>query len=596
MDNKRIISVIEVILFILILAAGSSAVILGACEGKTYSELEKRELESFPEVNIGDILSGKYERAFSDALADHFYGRDALVTAKNRAEIALGKREIDGTYISGDRLIGLYKDSDFDEKQIRENISYLTDFMAMIGQSVGYDHVRLMLVPGKNTVYRDELPWYMPVSERTDKLEDEIREALEKRLADVSFGTDAEDDEDVGGTSHESDSEDIELEEDGFNFDEGDPDADGFDFDEGDPDAESDVDGFNFEEGDPDAEDEPGAEGFNFEEGDPDAESGADGFNFEEGDPDAESSADTDKFNNEKAYLDSKNNNNRSSMKGDANKSVLGNDLSHDSENKVSSDKLADESEVKKTASNMIISLRSVFEEKKDEYIYYLTDHHWTMLGAGFAYDELLRNMPGDINESESHISDSMTNQTEQGNLSGNSNIDRQDQNGSQKKDDFSKSIGFETVSDDFLGTDYNRLHFYGKKDQLSKPEIPEADKASIVINNSGDVIKKDSIYDTEALKTADKYNYYFGGNYSSVVVNTDAKTDKKLLIIKDSYANSIVPYLCKDYKMIIMVDPRYISSGVTGYIPDGDKPDDVMIVYNEEKFMQDTHQFYLVQ
>ena len=93
-----------------------------------------------------------------------------------------------------------------------------------------------------------------------------------------------------------------------------------------------------------------------------------------------------------------------------------------------------------------------------------------------------------------------------------------------------------------------------------------------------------------------DKYIYYFGGNYSSVVVNTDAKTDKKLLIIKDSYANSIVPYLCKDYKMIIMVDPRYISSGVTGYIPEGVNPDDVLIVYNEEKFMQDTHQFYLVQ
>ena len=593
MEKKRIISVIEVILFILILAAGSSAVIIGACEGKTYSELEKRELESFPEVNAGDIFSGKYERAFSDALADHFYGRDAFVTAKNRAEIALGKREIDGTYISGDRLIGLYKDSDFDEKQIRENISYLTDFMAMVGQSVGYDHVRLMLVPGKNTVYRDDLPWYIPVSVRSDKLEDEIREALEKRLADVSSGTDAEEDEDAGGTSHESDSEEIDA-EDGFNFDEGDPDADGFDFDEGDPDAESDVDGFNFDEGDPDAE--SGTDGFNFEEGDPDAESDVDGFNFDEGDPDAESSADTDKFNNEKAYLDSKSNNNRSSMKGDANKSVSGNDLSHDSENKVSSDKLADESEVKKTASNMIISLRSVFEKNKDEYIYYLTDHHWTMLGAGLAYGELLRNMSGDINESESHISDGMTNQAEQGNSSGNSNNDRQDQNGLQKDEVFLKSIGFETVSDDFLGTDYNRIHFYGKKDQLSKPEIPEADKASIVINNSGDVINKDSIYDTEALKTADKYNYYFGGNYSSVVVNTDAKTDKKLLVIKDSYANSIVPYLCRDYKTIIMVDPRYISSGVTGYIPEGVKLDDVLIVYNEEKFMQDTHQFYLVQ
>lgn len=583
LNKKRIISVVEVILFILILFAGSSAVILGACEGKTYSELEKRELESFPEVNAGDIFSGKYERAFSDALADHFYGRDALVTAKNRAEIALGKREIDGTYISGDRLIGLYKDSDFDEKQIRENISYLTDFMAMIGQSVGYDHVRLMLVPGKNTVYRDELPWYMPVSERSDKLEDEIRDELGKKLVEASYGADGEDDEDVGGTSHESDSEDIELEEDGFNFEEGDPDAE----------SGADADGFSVEGRDSGAENTQ-----------PDQVSLIDNAAL------SMSSA-IDKPTSKlmvamnhgivgkhfsgseyKSYSPKKNGfQDRGVKRVSMHTSAV---TSEDNETTV--DNITDISAREKTASDMIISLRSVFEEKKDGYIYYLTDHHWTMYGAGLAYDELLRNMSGDINESESHISDSMTNQTEQGNLSGNSNIDRQDQNGSQKNDDFLKSIGFETVSDDFLGTDYNRVHFYGKKDQLSKPEIPEADKASMEVNNSGDVIKKDSIYDTEALKTADKYNYYFGGNYSSVVVNTDAKTDKKLLIIKDSYANSIVPYLCKDYKMIIMVDPRYISSGVTGYIPEGVKPDDVLIVYNEEKFMQDTHQFYLVQ
>ena len=76
--------------------------------------------------------------------------------------------------------------------------------------------------------------------------------------------------------------------------------------------------------------------------------------------------------------------------------------------------------------------------------------------------------------------------------------------------------------------------------------------------------------------------------------VKTGAANDKTLLIVKDSYSNSLVPFLCSDYGTIIMVDLRYVNSSIYDYLPEGTMPDDVIIAYNEEKFMQDTHQMYL--
>ena len=559
MNNKKWLNIIQVVLFLVIIAAGSGAVIIGACEEKTYSELEKRELKSFPEVDLQAILSGKYESDLSDALSDHFYGRDELVTAKTWAQIFMGKREIEDIYIAGDRLIGLYKDSDFDDKQIKDNISYLTDFMVSAAGGVGADHVKLMLVPGKNTVYRYELPSYLPVSKRTDTLEEEIRDELEKKFAEAPAADeeDTEDDDD-----DESGDGDASTDEEGFNFDEGDPDAEGFNFDEGDPDA----DGFNFDEGDPDAD------GFNFDEGDPDAEgySGDDADESEDSSnaSSAESGKQTEK-NDSAAGSDT-----TAASSADSRKKTEKSDI--DTANFADSGKETDRSP-QELASEMIVSLRPLFREKKDEYIYYLTDHHWTMRGAGYAYDELMKETgaSGSPYDNSKAVSDRAADVPD-------------------GSDDYSKSVTSKVVSSDFLGTDYNRIHYYKKKDEISCPEVLEASAASMDINDSGEIKHKDSIYDEEALKTADKYNYYLSGNYSEITIRTNASSDKTLLLIKDSYSNSLIPYLCREYKTIIMIDPRYVSSSVSGYIPEGIKPDDVLIVYNEEKFMQDTHQMYL--
>ena len=518
--KKKVLCVLQIVLFLVLLGAGTGAIVFGVCEGKTYSELEKRELKEFPEVSVQSIFNGTFESELTDALSDHIWGRDGFVTAKTRAEVLLGKREIDGIYIDGDRLIETYKDGDFDDKQIRENEAYVAEFLSGIAGNIGAEHVRVALVPSKCSLYRDHMPSYMPQSHRADSIAEELREKLAEELPKAA----AELESDEEDTDEDAD----DVSEDGFNFDEGDPDAD-----------EEDL-GFDFDEGDPDADKEEKDLGFDFDEGDPSKDEG-------KSDSDTNDSTHTEKKNpsdDEKIASEGTPKSEESTAdKQNSNSGYAG---------------LTDEEKQKKAkeeADQMVIDLRSVLKPHADEYIYYLTDHHWTSLGARYAYQELRRSL------------------------------------GLEDKKTTDSEIA---VADDFLGTDYNRIHYYRKPDVIHKYDIPEANTATMEINNSGEKTKYQSIYDEKALKTADKYNCFFSGNYSAITVDTDAKNDKTLLLIKDSFSNSLVPFLCQDYETIIMVDLRYVNSSVTDYLPEGKVPDDVLIVYNEEKYMQDTHQMYL--
>ena len=520
MKSNRFWNIIQVIVFLLILGVGTGIVILGACEGKTYSELEKRELASFPSVEARTLFNGEFESDLTEALSDHIMFRDVFVTAKTAVQIFLGKDEINDIFIDDERLIELYHDSDFSNKQIKSNIDLLTDFIATAANGIGTEHVKAVLIPSKYSLYRDHLPEYMPVSTRSDSIADEIRDSLAEKYATVLISR--EKDDSTGSIN--SDNTDME--------DTDEIDETGFDFDAGDPDGESvDETGFDFDAGDPDGEDVDET-GFDFDAGDPDGESVDEtGFDFGAGDPDGENG----------------NSNTEKQPDDDSSEPCIDNNEKDGQMDSITPEIIE---QARSATDKMIVDLRKVLETHVDEYIYYNTDHHWTTLGAEYAYHELKP-------ESE-------TTKTK------------------------------ETVTDVFLGTDYNKIHYFKTHDRIIKYNIPEAESATMVINDSGDLSERGSIYDTDSLQKADKYDYFFSGNYSAITVKTGAANDKTLLIVKDSYSNSLVPFLCSDYGTIIMVDLRYVNSSIYDYLPEGTMPDDVIIAYNEEKFMQDTHQMYL--
>lgn len=184
----------------------------------------------------------------------------------------------------------------------------------------------------------------------------------------------------------------------------------------------------------------------------------------------------------------------------------------------------------------------------REEYIYYKTDHHWTSTGAYYAYREA-------------------------GTALGYAALDL---------DDFT----VEQVSDNFYGTLYSKSgHRFIQPDaiQLFMPKRELSCRVEYVHEKR----TADSLYEREYLLKKDQYAVFLGGNHALVRIAAQNGTGRKLLMIKDSYANSLVPFLTNHYDEIHMIDLRHFSSALRPYIEQhGFK--EILLVYNTISFAED--------
>ena len=100
-----------------------------------------------------------------------------------------------------------------------------------------------------------------------------------------------------------------------------------------------------------------------------------------------------------------------------------------------------------------------------------------------------------------------------------------------------------------------------------------------------------DSLYSMTALEEKDHYKIFMGGNYAKVVIDTGANTGKSLLVVKDSFANSFLPFLVRDYDTITVLDLRFYREGVQ---PLADQADDVLVLYELTNFAADKNLYKL--
>ena len=187
---------------------------------------------------------------------------------------------------------------------------------------------------------------------------------------------------------------------------------------------------------------------------------------------------------------------------------------------------------------NALINVRDTLKQHTDEYIYYRTDHHWTTLGAYYGYEQLMNILGKDYTSIDNY-----------------------------------KMIDVE----DFLGTHYSKSKTYNvQADTLSYIDI----EADIVIN---DVAA--SIYEKEKLDVRDKYAMFTRGNpgYATIKGNGEGK----IMILKDSYANCMIPFMVADFGEIHIFDMRYITMGLDQFISEHDY-DEILFLYNCETFLSD--------
>lgn len=204
---------------------------------------------------------------------------------------------------------------------------------------------------------------------------------------------------------------------------------------------------------------------------------------------------------------------------------------------------------------DILLDLTEVLQAHQQEYIYYRTDHHWTTLGAYYAYAawaEWKQEAFLPLSEYEEEI-----------------------------------------AADDFYGTSYNKCHENVEPDTITLLH-GSAEKELFVDWNDGEECS-DSWYSMEALEDNDKYRVFFDGNTAKITIKTGADNDKALLLLKDSYANCFVPFLAEHYGTIVMIDLRYYGDFIEDLLDEYGKITDVMVLFNVEKFMQNDSMDLLV-
>ena len=202
------------------------------------------------------------------------------------------------------------------------------------------------------------------------------------------------------------------------------------------------------------------------------------------------------------------------------------------------------------------VDVRDTLMDHNEEYIYYKTDHHWTSAGACLAYEVWSEHTGGEA----------------------------------EKKDELAENV----VSDKFRGSLYSKIldadsaydeiWTYG----LQKDDAFGSKDCTVMIDEKQQL---DSIYDDEKLQEKDKYAYFLGGNYGQVHIQNQKAASKakgkNILIIKDSFANSFVPFATQDYENIYMVDLRYYNGDMKSYLQEHNITD-VLVLYNISNFISD--------
>jgi hypothetical protein len=194
------------------------------------------------------------------------------------------------------------------------------------------------------------------------------------------------------------------------------------------------------------------------------------------------------------------------------------------------------------------VDVYSALSARQEQAIFYRTDHHWTTFGAYYAYLELCKSMrivPHDI-----------------------------------------ATFDIRQVTHEFYGSLYSKSGFRHLKPDEIDLFLPKSEnKIKVIYEDDGDI--SESLYDMDSLGKKDKYAVFLNGNHALIRIATDGPADKKLLVVKDSYANSLIPFLAQHFGEINVVDLRYYEDSLLKLVQER-QINDMIILYNIKTFFED--------
>lgn len=133
-----------------------------------------------------------------------------------------------------------------------------------------------------------------------------------------------------------------------------------------------------------------------------------------------------------------------------------------------------------------------------------------------------------------------------------------------------------------FYGTYYGQAVLNQKADELIylNNEILQNVRVTIYEDFTNNY-QKSGVYDFSALGSIDSYNMFLYGTLPIVTLeNQNAKTDRNLILFKDSFSNSLVPLLLEQYSSITLIDLRLVNHTVLNQFIDFSNSD-VIFMYS---------------
>lgn len=179
------------------------------------------------------------------------------------------------------------------------------------------------------------------------------------------------------------------------------------------------------------------------------------------------------------------------------------------------------------------INIYPTLQEHKNEYLYFRTDHHWTARAGYLAYTEICKAMGLTVEPISSYpLTDTGVS--------------------------FVGSIASATGSVQLaMGLDH--LYYY----RINRPIT------YTYWNNQGEAFTSTGVYKSWYLGQSNKYAFFMGGDLPYIKLTTGANTGRKLAVIKDSYANTVIPFLTNHFDEIYVLDPRNSNFNAVKIIED---------------------------
>lgn len=187
-----------------------------------------------------------------------------------------------------------------------------------------------------------------------------------------------------------------------------------------------------------------------------------------------------------------------------------------------------------------------IFLSHANESLFYKTDHHWTTLGAFYAYQTLMAEW------------------------------------GLTPYLDYTTEV----ISSDFYGTYYSKVHLnHLVPDQITIYHPKEKDPS--LTTTFGQTVLE-GVYDLSYLTKKDKYSLFLGGNQPLTILRSGASNGRKLVIFKDSYAHCFAPFLAKHFEEIHLIDLRYFNQNPYDYVVQ-ESFDQALFLYNLSTFAEES-------